>query len=184
MDECLEALHENVEANLPSHCNLASSCLSQAQTASASDKAPVSEPAAAPQSEAESASPVDSIRHNSSADEAAAAVQEPSAAAISCSNQELDSFPNAHKQQEHSNSSARTQTEVVVAELDWGLDVSNVKPPFEVVLIADVVSSAMSSMASKLWSALCLESIDLRGCTWSAFLSQHEHGIKLRCCPV
>ena len=57
-----------------------------------------------------------------------------------CSNQELQSFANGHEQQDKNIPSARKQTEVLVAELDWGLDVSSVQPPFEVVLIADVVS--------------------------------------------
>ena len=138
VDECLEALHENVSANLPSHCTLVASCLSQGQMSAA----PVPRPASS--SPAVATIPLDCERtglaNSSSPDHSAhdtAAVQEPNAAA---SSHDLSSSNGGIEQQDTRSQSAICRTEVLVAELEWGLDASSVAPPFDVVLIADVVS--------------------------------------------
>ena len=165
VDECLEALHENVAANLSPHCTLAPSCLSQAPATEASSLQLGSLP------EAEAASASASASHNTSASsmsmysvnrdcsagEPAKNLHEASTADASRCNPQLRDPQNASQQEalpqaarhpvsktsrtELNKQSAEQQTEVLVAELDWGQEASSVAPPFDVVLIADVVST-------------------------------------------
>ena len=83
-----------------------------------------------------------------------AAVQEPTT---------LVSFqkPNSSNdaaEQHGKNQPGRCHTEVLVAELDWGRDPSSVAPPFDVVLIADVVSKSSCGILTDLGqlSAICM----------------------------
>lgn len=147
VDECLEALHENVSANLPSHCTLVASCLSQGQMAAAPGPCPASssQTVAATPPESEMSSPACGFSHDDSATDTAA-VQEPNALA---SSHECSSSNGAVEQQDSRNPSANCHTEVLVAELDWGRDASSVAPPFDVVLIADVVSNSI--FTCKIW---------------------------------
>ena len=142
VDECLEALHENVSANLPSHCSLVASCLSQEQMAAATGPCPASssQTAAIALPESEMSSPANGSSHDDSANDTATA-QEPNALASSqvCSS----SNDGAVQQQDCRNPPANCHTEVLVAELDWGRDAGSVAPPFDVVLIADVVSNSI-----------------------------------------
>lgn len=139
VDECLEALHENVGANLPSHCTLVASCLSQNQMAAAPAPSPASS------SPGVATIPSNSDRtgpaHTTGRDHSTlhtVDMQEPNAAVVS---QGLSSSNDAVEQQDTRSQSARCHTEVLVAELDWGRDASSVAPPFNLVLIADVVSN-------------------------------------------
>ena len=139
VDECLEALHENVSANLPSHCTLVASCLSQGQMAAAAVPPPASSsPAVAtiPSNSDRTGPAHSSDRDHSTHD--TANTQEPNAAVGS---QGISSSNDAVEQQDTRSQSARCHTEVLVAELDWGRDASSVAPPFDVVLIADVVGN-------------------------------------------
>lgn len=141
VDECLEALHENVSANLPSHCTLVASCLSQGQLAAAPVPCPASSSltVATIPSDCERTGSANSSSPDHSPNDTPAG-QEPNAAA---SSQSLSSSNNgAVEQQDARSQSASCRTEVLVAELDWGRDASSVAPPFDVVLIADVVSNS------------------------------------------
>ena len=142
VDECLEALHENVSMNLPSHCTLVPSCLSQEHkpAAVASHPASGSQPAATPSSERQAIASETSGSSSRFANQTAA-VQEPS---IVAGNQNLSSSNGAAQQHNADNESGSMCTEVLVAELDWGRDASTVAPPFDVVLVADVVSLSTS----------------------------------------
>lgn len=141
VDECLEALHENVSANLPSHCTLFPSCLSQGQMAADPGPCPASasQTVAATPPESEMTRCANGSSHDDSANDTATA-QEPIALA---SSQECSSSNGAVEQQDCRNPPADCHTEVLVAELDWGRDASSVAPPFDVVLIADVVSNSI-----------------------------------------
>lgn len=148
VDECLEALHENVSVNLPSHCTLLPSCLPQEHRAAAIATCPasVSQPAATPSSQRQAVNSGTSDSFSQPADQTAA-VQESSTAA---SPQNLRSSNGAVQQQGTEKQSARVCTEVLVAELDWGRDTSTVAPPFDVVLVADVVSLRIPAAVSDL----------------------------------
>lgn len=129
VDECLEALHENVSANLPSHCTLAPQCLAQSQTAASAAKPPLLQP------------PVDTHP-------ACLATADPNnlhkhSQPASDSQQHTDNTHNTHnttEQHRERQPSSMQATEVLVAELDWGRDAGALSLPFDVVLIADVVS--------------------------------------------
>ena len=142
VDECLEALLENVSVNLPSHCTLVPSCLSHEHktAAIASHPASVSQPAATPSSEGQAIASETSCSCSRFANQTAAA-QEPSTVA---GNRNLSSSNGAVQQHSADNQSGSMCTEVLVAELDWGQDASGVAPPFDVVLVADVVSLSTS----------------------------------------
>ena len=139
IDECLEALHENVSANLPPHCTLVASCLSQGQMAARVTSSASSSPAVVtlPLDKGNTVPANSNSRDHSAHD--TSAVQEPKAAAGS---QDLSSSNDAVEQLDTSSQSATCRSEVLVAELDWAWDVSSVAPPFDVVLIADVVSDS------------------------------------------
>lgn len=127
--------------NLPSHCTLVPSCLSQDTTAAAVAPGPasLSHPVATPSSEQQATALEPTFFANQ-----AAAVQNTGTVA---SPQNLSSSNGAVEQQDTGKQSARMTTEVLVAELDWGQDASSVAPPFDVVLVADVVSQSTSSGA-------------------------------------
>ena len=151
VDECLEALHENVSANLPSYCTLAASCLCQGQMAAAPLPCPASSPAVATiPLESEKTGPANSSSRDHTAHDTSD-VQEPNAAV---GGQNLGSSNDAIEQQDTRSQSARCHTEVLVAELDWGRDASNVAPPFDVILIADVVSKSI--FTCKALCAICI----------------------------
>lgn len=127
VDECLEALHENVSANLPCHCTLAPKCLPQTQTVAhkcnPSDTQPCTDngPACLGTDRSNSmqnpGQPANHVyQHRSNADSTA----------------QLDT---------DRQSSTVQATEVLVAELDWACDATALSLPFDVVLLADVVSS-------------------------------------------
>ena len=127
VDECLEALHENVSANLPSHCTLVPNCLLQSQTP-AMQSAP--EPCIEPEpcgraSSSDTSQPV----QGSCVDAGASQPSE------SLSAQQLGD--------QQSSATAEHSTTVLVAELDWDRDASALSLPFDVVLIADVVSCSL-----------------------------------------
>ena len=128
VNECLEALHENVSANLPCHCTLAPKILPQAQTAAQKCKVSDTQPCT------ESGSARLGTGSNNS-------MQSPGQPANQVHQQQdnADSTAQQHTDQQLSTVQA---TKVLVAELDWACDASALSLPFDVVLLADVVSSS------------------------------------------
>lgn len=138
VDECLEALHENVSVNLPSHCTLVPSGLSQEHKAAAIATRPasLSQPSATSSSQSHTVTSGTSDNYSQPAYHTAAVHNSSTVA----SPQNLSRSNDAVQQQSTEKQSARVYTEVLVAELDWARDASSVAPPFDVVLVADVVS--------------------------------------------
>ncbi|DBA97407.1 hypothetical protein WJX77_010391 [Trebouxia sp. C0004] len=132
VNECLEALHENVSANLPCHCTLAPECLPQWQTAActASDTQPCTDSGPAC---------LGTDSNNS--------MQNPGQPANHI-HQHQDNADSAAQQHTDRQLSTVQATEVLVAELDWACDASALSLPFDVVLLADVVyvPEAMQSL--------------------------------------
>lgn len=126
VDECLEALHENVSANLPSHCTLAPQCLAQSQTAASAAKPSLLQP------------PVDT--HPACLATADSNDLHKHSQPASDSQHHTDNTHNTAEQHRDRQPSSMQATEVLVAELDWGRDAGALSLPFNVVLIADVVS--------------------------------------------
>ncbi|KAL3149153.1 Methyltransferase-like protein 21A, variant 2 [Trebouxia sp. C0010 RCD-2024] len=137
VDECLEALHENVSVNLPSHCTLVPSGLSQEHKAAAIATRPasLSQPSATSSSQSHTVTSGTSDNYSQPAYHTAAVHNSSTVA----SPQNLSRSNDAVQQQSTEKQSARVYTEVLVAELDWARDASSVAPPFDVVLVADVV---------------------------------------------
>ncbi len=127
VDECLEALHENVSANLPCHCTLAPKCLPQSQTAAQQCKPSDTQPCT------DSGPACLGTDSNLS-------MQNPGQPANHV-HQHQDNADNTAQQHTDQQSSTVQATEVLVAELDWARDASALSLPFDVVLLADVVSS-------------------------------------------
>ena len=215
VDECLEALHDNISANLPPHCTLVPECLAQSnnplQPASTSDQQ--SDAVAtcfataspdvqgshhqAHQDDLDSTEPAcpPSVKPVTQSNKLHAAGDEllvTSLASMNLSPQSskqnanknhsdiasasasivplVNANPDPQNKEQHADghhldtasasaapaasspqdadgtSRATTATEVLVAELDWGRDTSALRLPFEVILIADVVSLQMFSM--------------------------------------
>lgn len=124
----MESLHENVTANLPKHCKLRPDIWKQ------------------PSSDA--SEPLHSIQH--SAAEPAQPQQASSQTAYThCTDTSgADNLSNAKTDAARDDSDAQEPiTDVSVAELDWAQDPAFLSPPYEVVLIADVVSHMVQSAA-------------------------------------
>ena len=136
VDECLEALHENVSANLPCHCTLAPKCLPQTQAAAQKRKSSDMQPCT------DSGPTCLGTDSNNS-------MQNPGQPANNVDRQRdnADSTAQQHTDQQSSTVQA---TEVLVAELDWARDTSSLLLPFDVVLLADVVSSHFSVPCCKI----------------------------------
>ena len=137
----MESLHENVTANLPKHCKLRPDIWKQP-----SSKA--SEPLHSAQ---RSASESDQPQQTS-----------PQLADTQCSDtcgagNSSNAMSHAASLTSRENSDAQLPaTEVSVAELDWAQDPTFLSPPYDVVLIADVVSSMIPCGACHLMGADCL----------------------------
>ena len=126
VDECLEALHENVSANLSPHCALAPQCLSQSQTAASASKSPLLHPNVDTRLAClATADPNNLHKHSRPASDC---------------QQHTDNTQNTAEHLRDRQPSSMQATEVLVAELDWGRDAGALSLPFDVVLIADVVS--------------------------------------------
>ena len=127
VDECLEALHENVSANLPCHCTLAPKCLPQSQTSAQKHRPCDTQPCT------DSGPACLGTNSNNS-------MQNPGQPANHV-HQYRDNADSTAQQHTDQQSSTVQATEVLVAELDWARDASALSLPFDVVLLADVVSS-------------------------------------------
>jgi len=127
VDECLEALHENVSANLPCHCTLAPKCLPQSQTAAQKHRPSDTQPC----TDSDPAC-LGTDSNNS--------MQNPGQPANHV-HQHQDNTDSTAQQHTDQQSLTVQATEVLVAELDWARDASALSLPFDVVLLADVVSS-------------------------------------------
>lgn len=129
VEECLEALHENVAANLPKHCTLRPDIWKQPDT-TGSEASPSSQQQsdAHPQDDQQPASHASASQHD---------------AAPPASNLNGISLDTASPSSRQDPNAQQALTEVSVADLDWAQDPAFLSPPFEVVLIADVVSCAV-----------------------------------------
>lgn len=122
----MEALHENVTANLPSHCKLRPDIWRQpssdeTSTLHSSHSIEAAEPSG-PQQASSQALERQAHTYHDATNMSSRTVQDADANVRTASNAQQKS------------------TDVSVAELDWAQDASFLSPPFEVVLIADVVS--------------------------------------------
>ena len=131
MEECLEALHENISANLPAHCTLAPECLAQSNSARASASVSDTNTESDPAGLASLALSAEQDTHKASSCQNQASVPAAEAAQVPAAS--------AAALPESAQVAARLNTQVLVAELDWMYDAALLRPPFEVVLVADVV---------------------------------------------
>jgi len=170
VDECLEALHENVSTNLPCHCTLAPKCLPQTQLAAQKCKPCDTQPCT------DSGPACLGTDSNNSMEN----FGQPA------NHQHRDNADSTAQQHTDRQSSTMQATEVLVAELDWARDASALSLPFDVVLLADVVSShffvpcrnTISScilLPMSLSVVLCLSTSIIAPAWWHFYLRHHEH---------
>lgn len=126
VEECMEALHENVTANLPSHCKLRPDIWRQPSS---------DEP--------------NTLQSSQQAEPAGASIPQQASSQVSerqahilhdATNKSSRTLQDADANSRTASIAQQNSTDVSVAELDWAQDPCFLSPPFEVVLIADVVS--------------------------------------------
>lgn len=138
VEECMEAMHENVNVNLPKHCQLQPGIW----------RAPITHSSAAVNSsEQPQAHTTTTAQHQAPSAEAPALPGDADLHGIQTARTSISAVE--HSSQAEGQHSAGTEarqhsTTVHVAELDWAQDPAFLHPPFDVVLIADVVRHQIS----------------------------------------